>query len=76
MQADGLKTVLPNAQTDPAFAAALDAARRAGVQILYLPCHVEPDRLEIIENSQCDIIGCASGGCARDGEAGSDGAAP
>lgn len=47
MQAEGLELVLPNGETDPAFAAALEAAKQAGVQILYLPCRVEPDKLEI-----------------------------
>ena len=50
MQADGMKTVLPNRDTDPAFAEAMHAAEEAGVQILYLPCHVEPDKLEIVGN--------------------------
>ena len=50
MQADGMKTVLPNRETDPAFAEAMHAAEEAGVQILYLPCHVEPDKLEIVGN--------------------------
>ncbi len=50
MQADGMKLVLPNKETDPAFAAALEAAKQAGVQILCLPCHVEPDKLEITGN--------------------------
>ena len=50
MQADGMKTVLPNRETDPAFAEAMHAAEEAGVQILYLPCHVEPDKLEITGN--------------------------
>ena len=48
MQADNMTVVLPNAETDPAFAAALENAKQAGVQILCLPCHVEPDRLEIV----------------------------
>lgn len=48
MQADGMKTVLPNQETDPAFAAALSDAVDAGVSVLFLPCHVEPDRLEIV----------------------------
>ena len=47
MQSDNMKTVLPNRQTHPAFAEALEEAERAGVRILCLPCHVEPDRLEI-----------------------------
>ena len=52
MQAEGLELVLPNGETDPAFAAALEAAKQAGVQILYLPCHVEPDKLEITGDSR------------------------
>ena len=47
MQSDNMKTVVPNRQTHPAFAEALEEAERAGVRILCLPCHVEPDRLEI-----------------------------
>lgn len=50
MQAEGMKTVLPNEDTDPAFAAALRDAERSGVCVLSLPCRVEPDRLEIIGN--------------------------
>ena len=50
MQADGMKTVLPNEDTDPAFADALRDAERSGVRVLSLPCRVEPDRLEIIGN--------------------------
>ena len=52
MQAEGMKLVLPNRETDPAFAAALEAAKQAGVQILYLPCRVEPDKLEITGDSR------------------------
>ena len=48
MQADGMQRVLPNDETDPAFGDALRAAEAVGVRILALPCHVEPDRLEII----------------------------
>ena len=48
MQAESMRTVLPNRETDPAFADALEDAARAGVRILCLPCHVEPDRLEIV----------------------------
>ena len=50
MQAACMKTVLPNRETDPAFAEALEQAREAGVQILCLPCQVEPDRIEIISD--------------------------
>ena len=47
MQADGLTQIRPNAETDPAFAQALAEAEAAGVRILALPCHVEPDRIRI-----------------------------
>ena len=47
MQADGMTKVLPNRETHPAFADALEAADAAGVRVLSLPCHVEPDSLEI-----------------------------
>lgn len=39
--------VLPNRETHPAFAEALEAAVSAGVKILYLPCEVTPDRLHV-----------------------------
>jgi len=43
----GVRQVLPNRETDLAFAEALAAAEKAGVQVLHLPCAVGPDRLEI-----------------------------
>ena len=48
IQMDGVSEVRPNAQTHPEFAEALSAARKAGVQILMLPCHVEPGSLKIL----------------------------
>ena len=48
MQAEGMETVLPNGETDPAFAEALEAAARAGVRILSLRCHVEKDLLTVV----------------------------
>ena len=45
IQMDGVTEVRPNTETHPAFAAALDAAKIAGVEVLFLPCHVEPDEL-------------------------------
>lgn len=48
MQAEGMETVLPNRETDPAFAEALEAAARAGVRILSLRCHVEKDLLTVV----------------------------
>ena len=47
IQMDGVTEVRPNTATHPEFAAAFAEAVAAGVQILMLPCHVEPDRLEI-----------------------------
>ena len=48
MQAESMERVLPNRDTDPAFAEALCAAQDVGVQVLSLPCRVTPDRLELI----------------------------
>ena len=48
IQMDGVTEVRPNTETHPEFAAAFAEAAAAGVQILMLPCHVEPDRLEIL----------------------------
>ena len=39
--------VLPNRTTHQEFGEALDAAVKAGVRILYLPCNVTPDELAI-----------------------------
>ena len=47
IQMDGVKEVRPNIGTHPEFGMALEAARTAGVEILFLACHVEPDSLEI-----------------------------
>lgn len=48
MQAASIRTVLPNRDTDPAFAEALTAAEAAGVRVLCLPCRVTPDSLSIV----------------------------
>lgn len=47
IQMDGVAEVRPNVVTHPEFGAALEEAKKAGVEILFLPCHVEPDLLEI-----------------------------
>ena len=47
IQMDGVTEVRANVETDPAFGEALEAARAAGVELWFLPCHVEPDRLVI-----------------------------
>ena len=50
IQTEGVTEVRPNAATDPAFAAALSAARNAGVTVLYLPCRVTPDSIGILSD--------------------------
>ena len=49
IQMEGVKYFAPNAETDPAFAAALRAARDAGVHILACDCRVTPETMEINE---------------------------
>ena len=48
IQMDGVSEVLPNIDTHPEFGTALAEAKAAGVEVLFLKCHVEPDLLEII----------------------------
>ena len=47
IQMDGVTEVRPNIDTHPEFGVAMEDARKAGVEILFLTCHVEPDSLEI-----------------------------
>ncbi len=48
IQMDGVSVVKPNTSTHPEFGAAMDEAVAAGVEVLYLKCHVEPDTLVIV----------------------------
>ena len=48
IQMDGIKEVRPNIQTHPEFGTAMQEARDAGVEILFLSCHVEPDGLTVL----------------------------
>ena len=48
IQMDGVEEVRANIDTHPEFGTALDAAKAAGVEVLFLKCHVEPDTLVII----------------------------
>ena len=48
IQMEGVTEVRANAGTHPAFAEAMEEAKRAGVQILFLPCRVEPDGIRAI----------------------------
>ena len=45
----GVRKVLPNVETHPAFGTALSAAVEAGVKVLYLPCHVSPEEMRIVD---------------------------
>ena len=47
IQMDGVTEVQANVYTHPEFGDALDDAKKAGVEVLFLTCHVEPDNLEI-----------------------------
>ena len=49
IQMDGVTEVRPNVATHPEFGEAMEDALKAGVQILFLPCHVEPDSIEIVK---------------------------
>ena len=45
VQMNGITEVRPNIQTHPEFGKAWQEAEKAGVEILFLPCRVEPDGL-------------------------------
>lgn len=47
IQMEGMKSFSPNDATHPAFGDALRAAHAAGVRVLAVGCHVEPDSLSI-----------------------------
>lgn len=48
IQMDGVTEVRPNVGTHPEFGAVLEEAVNAGVRVLSVPCHVEPDELKIL----------------------------
>ena len=48
IQMDGVDEVRANVDTHAEFGEALDDARKVGVEVLFLTCHVEPDSLIII----------------------------
>jgi sugar fermentation stimulation protein A len=50
IQMDGITEVRGNRETDPAFCEALEIAKKAGVNVVFLPCHVEPDELVFSDN--------------------------
>ena len=49
IQMDGITEVRGNRETDPGFCDALEDAEKAGVKILFLPCHAEPDELSYLD---------------------------
>ncbi len=53
IQMEGITEVRPNIQTHPEFGIAFEEAKDAGVSVLFLPCHVEPDGLWVRESGIC-----------------------
>lgn len=47
IQMNGIRTVLPNNETQPEFGQALQRAAEAGVQVAFYECHVEADSIKI-----------------------------
>ena len=48
IQMDGVTEVKPNVETHPEFGTVLEEAVKAGVRVLSIPCHVEPDEIRIL----------------------------
>ena len=48
IQMDGIDEVRPNVDTHPEFGMALEEAKAAGVQVLFLRCHIEENGYSII----------------------------
>lgn len=48
IQMDGIKEVRPNIETHPEFGIAMEEARRAEVEVVFITCHVEPDSLTFV----------------------------
>ena len=46
IQMDGIKEVRPNIKIHPEFGIAMEDARRSGVEVVFITCHVEPDSLD------------------------------
>lgn len=49
IQMEGVNEVLPNIETHPEFGVAIDDAKKAGVNIVFIRCRVYENRLEYIE---------------------------
>ena len=50
IQMDGVSEVKANVDTHPEFGLALEEAKKAGVEVLFLKCHVEPDSLVLADS--------------------------
>ena len=48
--------VHPNLEMHPEFGTALEEARQAGVRVLYLPCQVQEDGLQILEREKGEQV--------------------
>lgn len=49
IQMEGVNEVLPNIETHPEFGVAIDDAKKAGVNIVFIKCRVYENRLKYIE---------------------------
>ena len=56
IQMDGVEEVRANTDIHPEFGAALEEAGKAGVKVICLPCHAEPDRLEAFSDLKCNEL--------------------
>ncbi len=54
IQMDGIKEVRANVETHPEFGTALEEARKAGVEIWFLTCHVSGNGFSIISKEICN----------------------
>ena len=52
IQMEGITEVRPNVSKQPEFGTALAEAKAAGVQVLFLLCHVGRDSLEIVSSGR------------------------
>ena len=56
IQMDGVAEVRGNRETDPAFCSALEDAKKAGVEVMCLKCHAEPDSLTFMAEQKNSSI--------------------
>jgi sugar fermentation stimulation protein A len=54
IQMEGISQVRPNIETHPEFGDAMEEAEKAGVEMWFFQCHVEPDSLRIINQESSD----------------------